>query len=72
MRSADESAASSPATGNHEPASFSCGLTTSADSTSTELLLCYADSALYAARALAGATEIFTLELVRQSEKPQC
>jgi len=72
MRSADESAASSPATGNHEPASFSCGLTTSADSTSTELLLCYADSALYSARALAGATEIFTLELVRQSEKPQC
>lgn len=42
---------------------FSCGLTPSTDSPSMELLLCYADTALYSARVSGDVTEVFCLEL---------
>jgi PleD family two-component response regulator len=49
--------------GSGKLATFSCGLTHSEPTPSLELALCYADSALYAARAFGNATEIFSLEL---------
>ena len=61
-RALEATALARPAASGKLP-TFSCGLTPTLDSSSMEMLLCYADTALYAARALEGATEIFTLEL---------
>jgi len=62
IRTAIEVEASLPRTGGSKVATFSCGLTTSVASPSVEQLLRCADTALHAARALEGATEVFTTE----------
>jgi len=41
---------------------FSCGLTPTDPFSSMELVLCYADTALYAARAVGDATDLFSIE----------
>ena len=42
---------------------FSCGLTPTGEFASMELVLCYADTALYAARAVGDMTDLFSMEL---------
>jgi len=56
-------AASDRPKGSSKSPTFSCGLTPCAKAASMELVLCYADTALYAARVLEGTTEVFNLEL---------